>query len=93
MLTALSAIASDQADPMETTLQHTQKFLDYAATHRDAILTYRASNIVLTVHSDASYLSKTKARSQAGGHFFMSNNTKDPKNNGTALTYPQSSKQ
>ena len=66
----MDAIASDQADPIEATMVCTKKFLDYAATHRDAIISYHASNIVLAVHSDASYLSESKARSQAGGHFF-----------------------
>ena len=33
-------------------------FLDYAASHPDAIITYNASNVVLVGHSDASYLSE-----------------------------------
>jgi hypothetical protein len=36
-------------------------FLDYVATHQDAIITYQASNMVLAVHSDTSYLSEPKA--------------------------------
>ncbi len=61
MLTALSAIASAQAKSMEETMTRCKQFLDYAATHQDAILTYKSSNMVLVVHSDASYLSKPKA--------------------------------
>ena len=34
------------------------QFLDYAATHLDAIVTYHTSNMVLVGHSDASYLSE-----------------------------------
>ncbi len=45
--------------------------------------------MVLVVHSDASYLSEPKARSRAGGHFFMSSDTKDPTNNGTVLNIAQ----
>ena len=41
-----------------------------------------ASDMVLAVHSDASYLSEPKARSRAGGHFFLSS---DPPNNGAVL--------
>jgi len=70
MLTALSAIASAQAEPMEETMTCCKQFLDYAATQQDAILTYKASDMVLVIHSNASYLSKPKARSRAGGHFF-----------------------
>ena len=39
----------------------------------------------LAVHSDASYLSKPKARSRAGGHSFLSNEAVKPKNNGAIL--------
>ncbi len=49
-----------------------KQLLDYAATHPDTILTYKRSNMVLVVHSTASYLSKPKACSCAGGHFFLS---------------------
>jgi hypothetical protein len=38
--------------------------------------------MVLAVHSDASYLSKTAAYSQAGGHFFCSEDSKNLRNNG-----------
>lgn len=40
MLTPLSAIAMDQASPTQNTLTKVRKFLDYAATHPDVILTY-----------------------------------------------------
>jgi hypothetical protein len=42
------------------------------ATHPDAKICYRASDIdmVLNVHSNASYLSAPNARSHAGGYFF-----------------------
>jgi hypothetical protein len=69
MLMALSSIASNQAEPTKETMDNIKLFLDYAASHQDAILTYQASDMVLIVHSDASYLSKPKARSRAGGHF------------------------
>ena len=45
--------------------------------------------MVIAVHSDASYLSETKARSQAGGHFFLSENYEYPSNNGAVLTIAQ----
>jgi hypothetical protein len=40
-------------------------------THPDAIIQYRASDMILNVHSDASYLSAPKARSRARGYFFL----------------------
>jgi hypothetical protein len=63
MLTALSSIASTQAKPTEETMENIKLFLDYAASHQDTILTYQASDMVLIVHSDASYLSEPKTRS------------------------------
>ena len=89
MLTALSAIASAQAEPTEDTMKCCKLFLDYAATHQDAIITYHASDMVLVVHSDASYLSEPKARSRAGGHFFLSSNVADPLDNGAVLNLAQ----
>ena len=86
MLAALSTIASQQANPTEQTMQKVTQFLDYSATHRDAIITYIASDMVLATHSDASYLSESNARSRAGGHFFISNNATYPTNNGSVLT-------
>ena len=89
MLVALSAIASEQANPTEATMRKIEQFLDYAASHPQAGVTYHASDMVLAIHSDASYLSESKARSRAGGHFFMSNNTEFPANNGAVLTIAQ----
>ena len=85
MLVALNAIASDQAAPTEATMEKTLYFLDYVASHPDAILTYNASDMVLNLHSDASYLSEPKARSRAGGHFFMFDNAEYPEDNGAVL--------
>jgi hypothetical protein len=89
MVTTLSSIASSQAEPTEETMNNTKLFLDYAASHKDAIITYQASFMVLVIHSNASYLSKLKAQSCAGSHFFMSSNTKDPTNNGAVLNIAQ----
>jgi hypothetical protein len=66
-------------------MRQTLQLLDYLASQEDAVLSYHASDMVLAVHSNASYLSKPKARSRAGGHFFLSSNTAVPPNNGTVL--------
>ena len=42
--------------------------------------------MILAAHSDASYLSKPKARSRAGAHIFLSEDVDDPPNNGAILT-------
>jgi hypothetical protein len=86
MLVALGSLAVEQANPTERTMQKCMQFLDYAASQEDAVITYRASDMVLAVHSDASYLSEPKARSRAGGHFFMSENVADPPDNSAVHT-------
>jgi hypothetical protein len=47
--------------------------LDYLATHPEATIRYHASDMVLHIHSDASYLSVSNARSRLGGLFFLVN--------------------
>ncbi len=89
MLTALGSIAIQQANPTKNTMIKVKQFLDYGFTHPDAIVTYQASDMVFAAHSDASYLSKAKACSQSGGHFFISSNTPCPHNNGAVLTIAQ----
>jgi hypothetical protein len=71
LLPALSALASQQANPTEQTLALCKQFLDCMASQDKAVLTYKASNMVLAIHSNASYLSKPKACSRTGGHMFM----------------------
>jgi hypothetical protein len=68
ILTALSAIATEQANPTEKTLAKVKQLLDYCATQEDAVIAYNASNMILTVHSDAGYCNKKNSRSRAGGH-------------------------
>ena len=82
MLVALSAIAAEQGSPTENTLKRVNQFLDYAATHPEATITYHASDMKLAIHSDASYLSEPKSRSRGDGHYFLSTGTIDSPNNG-----------
>ena len=81
----ISAIASQSATRTEDTMQHTQQLLDYISTQEEAVLTFNASDMKLAAHSDASYLSKPKACSRAGGHFFLSSDSTIPKKNGAFL--------
>ena len=71
ILMALSSIAAEQANPTENTMKRINQLMDYMATHPDAVIRYKASDMILNVHSDASYLSAPKARSRAGGYFFL----------------------
>jgi len=89
ILPALSALASQQAQPTENMMTLCKSFLDYMASQEEAVLTYKASDMVLAIHSGASYLSEPKACSRAGGHNFMSSNDDIPTHNGAVLNISQ----
>jgi hypothetical protein len=78
MLVAIGSIAATQAKATQATLDAIVHFLNYAASHPDAVICYHASDMILHNHSDGSYLSKPKACSQVGGHFFLSQHPTDP---------------
>jgi hypothetical protein len=52
----LNDIVTEQTKATEKTQAATQQMLDYLATHPDATIRYHASDIILNIHSDASYL-------------------------------------
>jgi hypothetical protein len=89
LLPALSSLASQQANPSERTMELCKKFLDFMSCQEEAVLTYRASDMVLAIHRNASYLSKPKSRSHAEGHMFMAGNDEIPINNGAVLNISQ----
>ena len=89
MLAALGSIATQQASPTANTVRKIKQLVDYSATHPDAAVTYRSSNMVLAAHINTSYLSETKAQSRSGGHLFMSRDIAVPKNNGAVHTVAQ----
>jgi hypothetical protein len=70
VLLALSTIASEQAKGTESTMKKCKQLLGYLATHPNATVRFHASNMILNVHSDTSYLSEANTHSQACGHFF-----------------------
>jgi hypothetical protein len=86
MNAALSSMASQQSKATEQTARDAITFLNYCATHPDAKLRYHSSDLILKVHSDASYLSESKARSRAAGHFYMGyKDNDDDTTNGSIL--------
>ncbi len=66
-----------------------KQFLDYMATKEDAILTYHASDIVLAIHSNTSFLSEPESRSCVGEHMFMAGKDNIPFNNSAVLNILQ----
>jgi hypothetical protein len=75
VLIPLNDIATEKTKATEKTQATTNQMLDYLATHPDATIRYHASDMILHIHSDASYLSVYNARSRLGGLFFLGNNS------------------
>jgi len=86
ILPALSSLASEQNKPTEHTMATARQLLDYCASQDEAVITYKASNMILNVHSDAGYLNEKGARSRVGGHFFLSDISEHAPNNGAIHT-------
>jgi hypothetical protein len=84
--TALSSLATEQAKPIQKTIEKVKQLLDYCASQEEAIITYNKSKMILVVHSNAGYCNEKKLRRRAGGHFFLSNKDKFPPNNGAIFT-------
>ena len=71
MLLALNAIATAQAHATTTTMEDIVWLLNYAATHPDDTLHYHASNMILHVTINASYLCEERACNRVGGLFLL----------------------
>jgi hypothetical protein len=69
----LNDIATEQTKATGKTQAATNQLLDYLATHPDAAIRYHASDVILHIHSNASYLSVSNAGSCLGGLFFLGN--------------------
>jgi hypothetical protein len=78
MLVAISTLASQQAHTTNATMIALNQLLNYAATNPEATILYSASDMVLHVSSDASYLTAPKARSRAVGYHYLSSRPIDP---------------
>ena len=58
-------------------MKKVEQLLDYMATKPNAKIRYQALDMILNIHSDASYLTTTRSRSRAGGYFFLGSLPKD----------------
>jgi hypothetical protein len=65
---ALISKAVEQTKAMKQTMSCCRQLLDYLSGHSDAKIHFHLSNMILNIHSDAAYLSKTNTRSKASGH-------------------------
>ncbi len=61
ILMALSTIEGKQTKAMEMTIKKCAQLFDYLASNSDAKVHFYESNMVMNIHSNASYLLEVKA--------------------------------
>lgn len=71
MMHALNTLATQVTSGTQRTNQTIQHFLDYCSSNPEATKLYKASDMILKIHSDAAYLVEPGARSRAGGFFYL----------------------
>ena len=89
LLIALSKLVQQQATATEATNNVITQLLNFVATYPADGITYRASNMVLSAHSNAAYLNGSKVRSRVGAHTMLSEDVPVPSYNGPVLTVAQ----
>ena len=75
ILTAVHELGSVQAKPTLNDLRKMERLLQYVSTHQTYGIRFHASSMQLQIQSDASYLSRTKARSVCGGIHYLGSET------------------
>jgi hypothetical protein len=71
LILRVNALESEQTQATTATADKVITLLNYCATHPEDKLRYHASNMILNIHSDASYISECQSKSRAGGLFYM----------------------
>jgi hypothetical protein len=77
MLTATCAVSSDQATPTQQLENQADRLLSYGATYPDNKVVFKKSDMIQIIQSDCSYLSRSHARSVAGGISYLGNANDD----------------
>jgi hypothetical protein len=70
-LPATCAVSSEQSKPTQKVLEDAERILEYAHLHPNNKLVFKASDMILHIKSDASYLSRSKSRSVGGGVHYL----------------------
>ena len=65
-------------NPTQQTLEKCHQLLDYCNTYKNTSVCFHASDMILEVDSDATYLVMPQARSRFAGYFCLLNNPNTP---------------
>jgi hypothetical protein len=83
LIMPINVLASKQSTATHITADIVIKLLNYCNTHPESKIGYHSSDMILHIHSDASYLSEDEAKSRTGGFLYVGNATKHQKNSQT----------
>jgi hypothetical protein len=64
-------LSSEQSNATEVTADKVIKLLNYCNTHPETKIRYHASDMILHINSNASYLSENEPKSRSRGFFYM----------------------
>ena len=83
MTVTLSYMESQQTTETERKLiKEVKHFLDYCATHPNAGIMYVGIDMILALHSDASYLLEPNSKRREAGYFYLTRTREEACNNG-----------
>lgn len=85
ILPALNTISRSQAAPTIKTKKACQVLLDYCATYPHGVLRYRASDMILSIDSDAAYLVEPGAKSRVAGYFQLNSKKRSNPDHNAAI--------
>jgi hypothetical protein len=80
LIMPINVLASEQSKATAVTADKVIKLLNYCNTHPETKIRYHASDMILHIHSDASYLSENEAKIRAGGFLTWAAAPKPTKN-------------
>eukprot|EP00957_Ditylum_brightwellii_P105614 8052572-Ditylum_brightwellii.AAC.1 len=74
LLLALNAISTQQSKPTVQTVKELDHFLNYMWTYPNTAMRFYASDTILHIHSNTTYMVLPEARSQTSKYFYLSSN-------------------
>jgi hypothetical protein len=69
LIMSINVLASEQSNATNVTADRVIKLLNYCNTHPETKIRYHSSDMILHIHSDASYLSGDEAKAAQGDSF------------------------
>jgi hypothetical protein len=80
LIMPINVLESEQTEATSDTADKVIKLLNHCTTHPETKIRYHASDMILCIHSDASYLSEKEAKIRAGGSSSWAAALTQPKN-------------